>query len=262
MTPHRTILDQRPVPQNCNGLHGLWGCLPSRRMRTIYDKFPPPDWTGCDLAEAILPSDAQNESSCTCYAFATVLEALYRMRDGANAIPAPMQIDALRLYRELNAYFYHDACRDQGAEIDMPVIIAEQQGLLPTNTEIVEVDLIPAAFAAALRTAPVLVGTAVGGSFMHGCSPETGEVVHQTMTDETILGGHAYALIGIQRDEAGRVWLRFSNSWADWGLNGQCTMEWETFLELWRPFGGRPLTLRLDRYWATWRLPKDWLVPR
>lgn len=249
------------VATNPWGVSGNWGARPcrSRWVRSVCIENSGTDWKAVDCADAVIPADCQHENSCCAYASATLIEAAYRLRDGAGAIPEGRQLSALRLYRAANDYFYGEADRDEGLEIDQALLTAIRERLLPPDTRLVEVAFDPASFASELRQGPLLLGTAVGTRFLYDTSPATGEIPFDDGADGW-LGGHAHVCIGIQRDQDGRIWLRGQNSWSKWGLRGQYSMQWDTFKALQQPFAGRPLALRMGNMWSGWRLPQDWLV--
>jgi len=83
---------------------------------------------------------------------------------------------------------------------------------------------------------PVVIGIQVYQSFESQVVAETGVVPLPNTQTETLLGGHALCLVGVNQTE--KTFL-IQNSWGNWGAKGLCTLPYEYVLnpqltfELW-----------------------------
>lgn len=242
---------------------GRGGVIPAPYMRPVRitrrdngAALPDVDWN-----QVIIPVDDQHEGSCVARATCGLIEAMLRLHLGREAIPEGYQLDAARLYWESRKEHVPERWReDEGLRLEWAAETAIRLGLMPPDTEIVDVDALIPSIVAALYNGPLLQAHLVGENWLapdeHGWIPR--------LDEDVILGGHATLLIGHRFRTASkgapfRV-LEICNSWGtDWGLNGLGRMDWVTWERSFHYWSRGPLAMK-SNLWGHYEGWREWLI--
>lgn len=219
-------------------------CFGRRNLETLSANGPVGEH---DWFPYVVPTYAQAGESCGGQCWANLLEPMLRRYVGLDAIPAGRQLNGFAVYFEAKRMFY-DGCLAGGIALPEGFLAMKELGWIPQEVVLVEVRKDLDSIAEALKTAPVVHASLVTAGWFRP-NPANGCIEEDWRPGARVDAGHAYAIVGVIRQDR-RRFVVLDPCWGQgYGWYGLAVMSEEMFMAT--SFGDGPYTLNIEGDWAT-----------